>query len=180
MRPALDPDLRALLAGMPPMPPLNINTLDQIRPYAVTPRQPHLVGRPVDRREVTVPASDGTPIPLSILRPAGVSTNAPCVYWIHGGGMVMGDRFSQIDIPLEWLDQLGTVVVSVDYRLAPESGGAMRFRLRGDRSLAGPLRLLALGAWTVPDARSVSGDVSAPGPPMRLSPPPAAGGRFPR
>jgi acetyl esterase/lipase len=37
--------------------------------------------------------------------------------------MVMGDRFSQIDIPLEWLDAFGAVVVSVDYRLAPEVGG---------------------------------------------------------
>jgi acetyl esterase/lipase len=42
---------------------------------------------------------------------------------MHGGGMVMGDRFSQIDIPLEWLDEFGAVVVSVDYRLAPEAVG---------------------------------------------------------
>lgn len=32
-------------------------------------------------------------------------------------------RFSQIDIPLEWLDEFGAVVVSVDYRLAPEATG---------------------------------------------------------
>ncbi|MFC7512734.1 alpha/beta hydrolase [Streptomyces thermocarboxydus] len=44
---------------------------------------------------------------------------APCVYWIHGGGMVMGDRFGQIDIPLEWLERFGVVVVTVEYRLAP-------------------------------------------------------------
>jgi acetyl esterase/lipase len=37
--------------------------------------------------------------------------------------MVMGDRFSQIDIPLEWLDEFGAVVVTVDYRLAPEASG---------------------------------------------------------
>jgi len=33
--------------------------------------------------------------------------------------MVMGDRYSQIDIPLDWLARFGAVVVSVDYRLAP-------------------------------------------------------------
>jgi acetyl esterase/lipase len=38
--------------------------------------------------------------------------------------MVMGNRYSQIDIPLEWLERLGAVVVSVDYRLAPEANGA--------------------------------------------------------
>ncbi|BEL04016.1 alpha/beta hydrolase [Actinoplanes sichuanensis] len=116
MRPAYDPDLDALLAGMPAMPQLDIETLDQIRPYAVGVHP----GR--DAYEVTVPAPDGTPIPLTVLRP-GDTTAAPCVYWIHGGGMVMGDRWSQIDIPLEWLDRFGAVVVSVDYRLAPEVGG---------------------------------------------------------
>ena len=37
--------------------------------------------------------------------------------------MVMGDRLSQIDIPLEWLEEFGAVVISVDYRLAPEATG---------------------------------------------------------
>ncbi|GAA0228869.1 hypothetical protein GCM10009539_12840 [Cryptosporangium japonicum] len=35
----------------------------------------------------------------------------------------MGRRFSQIDIPLEWLDRFGSAVVTADYRLAPEAGG---------------------------------------------------------
>jgi acetyl esterase/lipase len=37
--------------------------------------------------------------------------------------MIMGDRFSQIDIPLGWLGLFDAVVVSVDYRLAPEVTG---------------------------------------------------------
>jgi acetyl esterase/lipase len=36
---------------------------------------------------------------------------------------VMGDRFSQIDIPLDWLTRLDAVVVTVDYRLAPDVNG---------------------------------------------------------
>jgi acetyl esterase/lipase len=118
-RPGIDPDLRALLAGMPLVPELNAEVLAQLRPYASTSVEPLLEGRAVDRREVTVGAS----VPLSIFSPAARTAAAPCVYWIHGGGMVMGDRFSQIDIPLEWLDALGAVVVSVDHRLAPEHGG---------------------------------------------------------
>jgi acetyl esterase/lipase len=119
MRPAYDPELSTLLAAMPPMPPLDAQTLAQIRPYAAGPRPDD---GSVERWEVTFPAPDGTPIPLTILSPGGV-TAAPCVYWIHGGGMVMGDRYSQIDIPREWLDRFGAVVVSVDYRLAPEADG---------------------------------------------------------
>ncbi|MFI6981819.1 alpha/beta hydrolase [Embleya sp. NPDC050154] len=126
-RPALDPELRVLLSDMPLMSELNPELLAQLRQYPSTPVESLLADRWVDRREVTVPAKDGTAIPLSVFTPGGAdrTTAAPCVYWIHGGGMVMGDRFSQIDIPLEWLDEFGAVVVSVDYRLAPEATGTV-------------------------------------------------------
>ncbi|WP_199510723.1 alpha/beta hydrolase [Nucisporomicrobium flavum] len=123
MRPDLDPELAALLAGMPLVPRLDAGMLAQIRPFASAPIEPLLDGRAVERRELTIPGPDGAALPLTILRPADRTAAAPCVYWIHGGGMVMGDRYSQIDIPLEWLDRFGAVVVSVDYRLAPESSG---------------------------------------------------------
>ncbi|MCZ4514816.1 alpha/beta hydrolase [Streptomyces sp. ActVer] len=124
-RPALDLELRELLADMPLMSQLSPEVLAQLRQLPSTPVEPLLAHRQVDRREVTVPAKDGAPIPLSVFSPASAdrTSAAPCVYWMHGGGMVMGDRFSQIDIPLEWLDEFGAVVVSVDYRLAPEATG---------------------------------------------------------
>lgn len=136
-RPELDPELRHLLADMPLMSELSPEILAQVRPFSSAPVEPLLAGRHVDRREVSVPAKDGTPIQLSVFSPASGgrtaaapgapaaagAPGAPCVYWMHGGGMVMGDRFSQIDIPLEWLEALGAVVVSVDYRLAPEATG---------------------------------------------------------
>ncbi|MEV8634168.1 alpha/beta hydrolase [Streptosporangium sp. NPDC051023] len=124
-RPDLDPELRELLADMPLMSQLSSEVLAQLRQLPSTPIESLLAHRQVDRREITVPAKDGAPIPLSVFSPASTdrTTAAPCVYWMHGGGMVMGDRFSQIDIPLEWLDEFGAVVVSVDYRLAPEATG---------------------------------------------------------
>src|SRR3954471_8672430 len=118
-RPGTDPELAALLDGVPLVPELTDEVLAQVRPYSSAPVEPLLEGRAVDRREVEV---DGD-LPLSIFTPTGRTTPAPCVYWVHGGGMVMGDRFSQIDIPLEWLDRFGAVVVSVDHRLAPEATG---------------------------------------------------------
>ncbi|WP_329136878.1 alpha/beta hydrolase [Streptomyces sp. NBC_01476] len=124
-RPDLDPELRALLADMPLMSELNADLLAQLRLLPSAPADPLLEGRAVDRREVTVSGADGAEIPLSVFSPAGADrpTGAPCVYWMHGGGMVMGDRFAQLDIPLEWLDRFGAVVVTVDYRLAPEATG---------------------------------------------------------
>ncbi|MEO3814710.1 alpha/beta hydrolase, partial [Sphaerisporangium sp. B11E5] len=122
-RPGIDPELRTLLADLPAFPPLTPEVLAQVRQLPAPPIDALLQGRAITRREVTVPAPDGTPIPLSIFSPAGATAPAPCVYWIHGGGMVMGDRFSNIDLPLEWSELTGAVVVTVDYRLAPESTG---------------------------------------------------------
>ncbi|MFJ1596583.1 alpha/beta hydrolase [Streptomyces sp. NPDC088261] len=131
-RPGFDPELRTLMADMPLMSELTPELLAQLRQFPPTPVDALLEGRKVERREVTVSGGDGAHIPLSVFSPAvtdhstatGPSTGAPCVYWVHGGGMVMGDRFSQLDIPLEWLDLFGAVVVSVEYRLAPEATGA--------------------------------------------------------
>ncbi|MEU0034357.1 MULTISPECIES: alpha/beta hydrolase [unclassified Streptomyces] len=125
VRPALDPELRLLLADMPLMTRLDPEVLAQLRRLPSVPVDSLLEGRKVDHREVGVPGEDGARIPLSVFSPSGATrvTGAPCVLWMHGGGMVMGDRFSQIDIPLEWLDLFGAVIISVDYRLAPEAGG---------------------------------------------------------
>ncbi|MEU7458285.1 alpha/beta hydrolase [Streptosporangium roseum] len=118
-RPAFDPEFGVL----PAVPELNTETLELIRPFSSSPVEPLLEGRAVERREEIVLSLDGAAIPLSVFSPADRAAQAPCVFWIHGGGMVMGDRFANLDIPLEWLDHFGAVVVSVDYRLAPEATG---------------------------------------------------------
>jgi acetyl esterase/lipase len=122
-RPGIDPEIEAFLATMPPFAALNSETLPLIRPYATAPIEPLLEGRAVQRREETVRTIDGAVLPITVISPAEPTGLAPAVLWLHGGGMVMGDRFSQIDIPLDWLDAFGAVVVSVDYRLAPEATG---------------------------------------------------------
>ena len=52
-------------------------------------------------------------------------TNAPaataCVYWIHGGGLMVGDATAGIVEVLDWAQDLNIAVVSVDYRLTPET-----------------------------------------------------------
>jgi len=42
------------------------------------------------------------------------------VYYTHGGGMFMGNRFFAADQLAGWVDSLGVTVVTVEYRLAPE------------------------------------------------------------
>ena len=121
-RPALDPELSTRLADFPLGVDLNPELLVQMRQYVV-PADTYLGGRALERREIEVTAADGARLPVTVLRPATPTDNAPCIYWLHGGGMVMGDRFANLDIPLDWLDQHGAVVVTIDYRLAPEVSG---------------------------------------------------------
>lgn len=70
-------------------------------------------------------AFDGTgaaarKIALRIYRPRNAPRPSPCVLYIHGGGFVKGSLDSGDAIAWGIADQIGVVVVSVDYRLAPE------------------------------------------------------------
>jgi acetyl esterase/lipase len=76
------------------------------------------------RRE-TVPASDGEPaVPVYVYDPPDDADPAPAagrpaVLWIHGGGLVIGHPIAYHDICRRLARELGAVVVSPDYRLAP-------------------------------------------------------------
>ncbi|MCP2266960.1 alpha/beta hydrolase [Promicromonospora thailandica] len=123
-RPPFDPELAPVVEAVGAV-DLTAATLPQIRGFAATPPDTVaavLAGRGAERRDVGTTAPDGGPVALTVLRPARRAPGvlAPAVLWLHGGGMVMGDRFSQIDVPLDWLERFGAVVVTVDYRLAPE------------------------------------------------------------
>lgn len=75
----------------------------------------------VTAEDVTVELSDHD-LRVRIHRPVDADSNGslPCLYWIHGGGMVLGS-VDQDDPTCERLvDELGCVVVAVEYRLAPE------------------------------------------------------------
>lgn len=75
----------------------------------------------VRTEERTVPGPDGAPeIRLRIYHPTAVEGTKPGVYYIHGGGMIVGDLEAG-DLECKTLcAQLGAVVVNVEYRLAPE------------------------------------------------------------
>ncbi|ELP67790.1 alpha/beta hydrolase [Streptomyces turgidiscabies] len=72
-----------------------------------------------DVRERLVPGPPGAPeVSLLICRPTGVPDRRPIVYFTHPGGMVVGTN--RLALPLDLAEELGLVVVSVEYRLAPE------------------------------------------------------------
>lgn len=125
MHPPFDPDIAAALvavnAALPPsVTPDMIGHLRELTAAGNTMSRDELRGH-VDLTEVTIAGPAGE-IGLLVLRPKGSdpATALPGLYFIHGGGMVAGGNRTGMGWVLEWMAAVPMVVVSVDYRLAPE------------------------------------------------------------
>ncbi|WP_345349045.1 alpha/beta hydrolase [Rhodococcus olei] len=70
-------------------------------------------------RDLTIEGPGGE-IPLRIYRPHRDDPTLPVVVFAHGGGFVFCDLDSHDEFCRSMADGVGAVVVSVDYRLAPE------------------------------------------------------------
>jgi acetyl esterase/lipase len=75
----------------------------------------------VAKEDRTVPGPAGEPdITVRIYRPVNATGTLPGVYFIHGGGMVLGTVDGEDPVATRICDEVNAVVVSVGYRLAPE------------------------------------------------------------
>jgi acetyl esterase/lipase len=78
-------------------------------------------GGAVEISERAVAGPTGSPdVSLLICRPAELAAPAAAIFHTHGGGMMLGDNRTDMATYLDWVEQLGIIVVSVEYRLAPE------------------------------------------------------------
>lgn len=118
----VDPALLPLIDAMPPM-VLSDATLPMIRAalpgmIAAIP----LPDLPVVVSEVSVPSGDGDrTVRCMMLRPAAMSDNGPAILHMHGGGHVLGMPEMNTGTLMTWADVLGCLILSVDYRLSPET-----------------------------------------------------------
>lgn len=82
----------------------------------VTPARPVDEDDPVTAREERTEGG----VPLRIYRAAGTASSAPVVLFMHGGGWVLGDLDMHDHVCRRLARGTGIIVVSIDYRLAPE------------------------------------------------------------
>lgn len=69
--------------------------------------------------DTTLPGPDG-PIPLRIYSPSA-DAGLPVLVWLHGGGWVIGNLDTHDPVCRRLCASSGAIVVSVEYRLAPEA-----------------------------------------------------------
>ncbi|MFF2317933.1 alpha/beta hydrolase [Arthrobacter sp. NPDC058097] len=110
--------------------------LGELAPASITPEvfhamRAHAIPGPTNKdleregrfsvQNLTIAATDQSPeLSVLICRPASAAGPLPAVYFVHGGGMILGTNRDGIQEMLDWAEELELVVVSVEYRLAPE------------------------------------------------------------
>jgi acetyl esterase/lipase len=118
----VDPELLSTLDAFPPM-TLSTETLTMIRaaiPQMMATRA--LPDLPVSSSILHIPSGDaGRDIRCLLIQPVKSLGNMPAILHFHGGGHVLG--VPEMDQPelMAWAAALGCLVLSVDYRLAPET-----------------------------------------------------------
>lgn len=119
LRPPLDQLLTVLPGGFNAIPDIvqRRGALEQLGLAQELPPNPA-----VAISEQAVPGPVGAPdITVRIYRPVNAPSPRPGIYYIHGGGMILGTAAGEDLSASRFCEQLGATVVSVDYRLAPEN-----------------------------------------------------------
>ena len=88
--------------------------------YGASMRRPYPEGMSVRDTGFPAPERARPGIPVRIYRPAGIADPAPCVLYLHGGAFIKGSLESGDIVAWGVADQVQAIVVSLDYRLAPE------------------------------------------------------------
>ena len=114
----VNPELLPILEQIPDL-DIRPETLPAIREFSAQMRPPTVADQFVSFADETIKGSNTNPIKLRIYRPQTTDT-LPVLLWIHGGGYVLGSYDADDGLCQRFAKEANCVVVSVDYRLAPE------------------------------------------------------------
>jgi acetyl esterase len=121
----VDPQIAAILQLLESSgaPSLSSGTPEQARAQfrftTVDMRDPSTLPQVASVDDTTIDGPGGA-IPVRVYRPETASSSVPTIVFFHGGGFVIGDLDTHDDHGRLLCRDVEAVVVSVDYRLAPE------------------------------------------------------------
>ncbi|MGI5129901.1 alpha/beta hydrolase [Pseudonocardia sp. CA-107938] len=115
-----DPELQPWISMLPELDLRDLPTARATMESLKVAMPPYLPPDGIAVATRTVPGAPGGPdVPVIVFSPVH-GRNRPAVVYMHGGGFVLGDADGDKELPALLAAELGAVVVSVDYRLAPE------------------------------------------------------------
>lgn len=110
------PDLQGMLDVFPPM---DFDHLDDVREAMANSPTPPILND-IEVADQMIDGHDGNSLRIRIYKQKDETNTLPALLWIHGGGYVMGVPEGDDGLCQRFVKEAGCVVVSVDYRLAPE------------------------------------------------------------
>ncbi|MEH1056777.1 alpha/beta hydrolase [Micromonospora sp. CPCC 206171] len=117
---AFDPELAEPASRLPRVDYADLGTARAAARAIAAHQQPYLPATPVRVTDTRAPGPPGAPdVPVRLYRPA-VAGPVPALLYLHWGGFVIGGVDGVHHTCVRIADQVGALVVSVDYRLAPE------------------------------------------------------------
>lgn len=116
---SIDPQLVDLLVKLNNRPSADTNSLEKAREKFKANRPSESVFEQVAALEDIAIPGNGADVPVRIYRPEGEG-DFPVFIYMHGGGFVLGNLDMNDGLLRFIANRAGCVIVSVDYRLAPE------------------------------------------------------------
>ena len=156
--PDIDPQMQAVIEELGRLNPVPLYTLTA-QEARTKPSVKDAVNSLLDKNHIAPPKAnvttsqryissfDGAQLRLVVYTPAGASSAAPVIVYLHGGGWVIASPEVYEASSVALAQNTGAVVVSVDYRLAPEN----RFPTAHEDSYAAY-------KWVKVNAASISGN----------------------
>jgi acetyl esterase/lipase len=120
--PPLDVELAEFLAEFGDAPvTVRPDVIAVLRPLVTTRPEQVIAGRQIVFSEHVVPGAEGAPdLAITVFERPDRAPGGPAVYYLHGGGMILGDRCFGLDPVIDWVEDLDVLFATVEYRLAPE------------------------------------------------------------
>ena len=120
----IDPELRAPLEELLETFPEGLCAIDDVAErrrvdaaHAAETNEAVKGAQTCSTEDVRVPGAD---VPVRIYRPKRLRAASPAIFFIHGGGMYLGDLDYEHATAVKICEELGVLVVSTGYRKAPE------------------------------------------------------------
>ncbi len=118
----VDQELLPFLDAQPPL-QWNAETLAVLRTIDVPP--PSIAAETLEatsfEHRAIAPVGEGSPVDIVIAKSKTPNPSGDAILHVHGGGYILG-KAAQLEFMLRpWAQELGCPIVSVNYRLAPET-----------------------------------------------------------